>query len=75
MTYVTPTRDLAVRPGQHVSVEGRIYHPYLVAWGEQGKVSAPFSEMWGIRGCHFLGTSEDAHNSHNFARERAHEAY
>ncbi|KAL9063607.1 MAG: hypothetical protein Q9157_008162, partial [Trypethelium eluteriae] len=30
--YVSPSEGLAVRPGQHVSVEGRVYHPYLAQW-------------------------------------------
>lgn len=25
--------DIVIRPGQHVSVDGRIYHPYLRDWG------------------------------------------
>ncbi|KAI9813485.1 MAG: hypothetical protein M1827_004161 [Pycnora praestabilis] len=34
MVYVTPTQGMFVRPGQHVSGEGRVYHPYLAHWGE-----------------------------------------
>ncbi|KAI9835039.1 MAG: hypothetical protein M1819_002591 [Sarea resinae] len=34
MVFVTPTTGMAVRPGQHVSIEGRIYHPYLAQWAE-----------------------------------------
>ncbi|OAX78403.1 hypothetical protein ACJ72_07289 [Emergomyces africanus] len=34
MVYVTPTRDMLVRPGQHVSGEGRVYHHYLAHWSE-----------------------------------------
>ncbi|KAI4235875.1 MAG: hypothetical protein L6R40_006339 [Gallowayella cf. fulva] len=30
--FVTPTKTMAVRAGQYVSVEGRVYHPYLAAW-------------------------------------------
>ncbi|KAK2739974.1 hypothetical protein FQN57_006293 [Myotisia sp. PD_48] len=30
--YVTPTADMLVRPGQHVSVDGRVYHHYLAHW-------------------------------------------
>lgn len=30
--YVTPTQDMAVRPGQYVSGEGRVYHPCLANW-------------------------------------------
>ncbi|MCJ1472698.1 hypothetical protein MMC13_001347 [Lambiella insularis] len=32
IVYVTPTREMVVRPGQYVSGEGRIYHPYLANW-------------------------------------------
>ncbi|KAM5439311.1 Suppressor protein stp22 of temperature-sensitive alpha-factor receptor and arginine permease [Microsporum ferrugineum] len=34
MIYVTPTPDMLVRPGQHVSSDGRIYHHYLAHWAE-----------------------------------------
>ncbi|OJD18703.1 hypothetical protein AJ78_01318 [Emergomyces pasteurianus Ep9510] len=34
MVYVTPTQDMLVRPGQHVSGEGRVYHHYLAHWSE-----------------------------------------
>ncbi|PYH95915.1 UEV-domain-containing protein [Aspergillus ellipticus CBS 707.79] len=32
IVYVTPTQDMAVRVGQHVTLEGRIYHHYLAHW-------------------------------------------
>ncbi|KAK3114475.1 suppressor protein stp22 of temperature-sensitive alpha-factor receptor and arginine permease [Teratosphaeriaceae sp. CCFEE 6253] len=32
IAYVMPGRDMLVRPGQHVGVDGRIYHPYLRDW-------------------------------------------
>lgn len=32
--YVTPRQDMAVRPGQHVGVDGRVYHPYLRDWAK-----------------------------------------
>ena len=32
MSYVTPSGNMAVRPGQYVSGEGRVYHPYLAGW-------------------------------------------
>lgn len=38
--YVTPTQDMVVRPGQHVSGEGRVYHHYLAHWAEGSNVSA-----------------------------------
>ncbi|TVY45604.1 Tumor susceptibility protein 101 protein [Lachnellula occidentalis] len=34
LVYVTPTEGMAVRPGQHVDPQGKIYHPYLVGWAE-----------------------------------------
>ncbi|KAL8767996.1 MAG: hypothetical protein Q9209_005667 [Squamulea sp. 1 TL-2023] len=34
IAFVTPTKNMAVRAGQYVSVEGRIYHPYLAGWKE-----------------------------------------
>ncbi|KAJ6157835.1 hypothetical protein N7470_005427 [Penicillium chermesinum] len=34
MVYVTPPQDMAVRPGQHVTLEGRVYHHYLAHWAE-----------------------------------------
>ena len=32
IAYVIPTEEMAIRPGQYVSDEGRIYHPYLASW-------------------------------------------
>ncbi|KAG9595222.1 UEV-domain-containing protein, partial [Aureobasidium melanogenum] len=32
MVYVIPGEGMAIRPGQHVSVDGRVYHPYLRDW-------------------------------------------
>ncbi|KAG9241297.1 ESCRT-I component [Calycina marina] len=34
IVYVKPTEDIVLRPGQHVDPQGKIYHPYLVAWAE-----------------------------------------
>ncbi|OJJ80085.1 putative endosomal sorting complex protein TSG101 [Aspergillus glaucus CBS 516.65] len=34
MVYVTPTNDMVVRVGQHVTLEGRVYHHYLAHWLE-----------------------------------------
>ncbi|KAF2759065.1 UEV-domain-containing protein [Pseudovirgaria hyperparasitica] len=34
MVYVTPSQDMVVTPGQHVSGDGRVYHPYLAQWGQ-----------------------------------------
>ena len=38
--FVTPTKDMAVRPGQYVSGEGRIYHPYLAGWRDDVSIIA-----------------------------------
>ena len=43
MVFVTPTPDMIVRPGQHVSGEGRVYHHYLAHWGEAWDVSERYS--------------------------------
>ncbi|MCJ1462644.1 hypothetical protein MMC07_001247 [Pseudocyphellaria aurata] len=43
--FVTPTKNMAVRPGQHVSGEGRVYHPYLAGWRED---RSNISEFLGI---------------------------
>ncbi|KAK5124616.1 hypothetical protein LTR85_001329 [Meristemomyces frigidus] len=32
IVYINPGRDMLVRPGQHVGVDGRVYHPYLRDW-------------------------------------------
>ncbi|MCJ1224555.1 hypothetical protein MMC12_001200 [Toensbergia leucococca] len=32
MAFVAPTKDMAVRAGQYVSGEGRIFHPFLAGW-------------------------------------------
>lgn len=40
MCYVTPGQDMIVRPGQHVDVQGKIYHPFLRDWaGMQDQAS------------------------------------
>lgn len=32
MVFVTPGDGMAIRAGQHVGVDGRVYHPYLRDW-------------------------------------------
>ncbi|KAG9842450.1 UEV-domain-containing protein, partial [Aureobasidium melanogenum] len=32
MVFVIPGEGMAIRPGQHVGVDGRVYHPYLRDW-------------------------------------------
>jgi hypothetical protein len=34
IVYITPSQDMVVRPGQHVSGDGRVYHPYLAQWAQ-----------------------------------------
>ena len=40
MVYVNPPQDMTVRVGQHVTLEGRVYHHYLAHWAEAWDVSA-----------------------------------
>jgi ESCRT-I complex subunit TSG101 len=40
---------MLVRPGQHVSGDGRIYHPYLAQWGKYWDVSRGSLNM--LNGC------------------------
>jgi ESCRT-I complex subunit TSG101 len=55
MAYVIPGTDMLVRPGQHIGVEGRVYHPYLRDW----------SNIWDrVNIADFLGQLQQA-----FARE------
>ncbi|KAF2214953.1 hypothetical protein CERZMDRAFT_66191 [Cercospora zeae-maydis SCOH1-5] len=42
--FVTPGKDMLVRPGQHVAVDGRVYHPYLRDWGRMWE-TASISEL------------------------------
>lgn len=44
MVYVTPTQDMVIRVGQHVTLEGRVYHHYLAHWAEAWDVSIPGAE-------------------------------
>ena len=32
IVFVAPGKEMLVRPGQHVGVDGRVYHPYLRDW-------------------------------------------
>lgn len=40
IAYVTPTQEMTVRVGQHVTLEGQVYHHYLAHWAEAWDVSA-----------------------------------
>ncbi|ORY09028.1 UEV domain-domain-containing protein [Clohesyomyces aquaticus] len=50
IVYVTPSQDMLVRPGQHVSGDGRIYHPYLAQWGKYWDKSTVFDFLAVLRG-------------------------
>lgn len=32
IVFVTPAKDMLIRPGNHVDPSGRCYHPYLANW-------------------------------------------
>ncbi|KAI9036945.1 putative endosomal sorting complex protein TSG101 [Aspergillus affinis] len=50
IVYVTPTKDMAVRVGQHVTLEGRVYHHYLAHWAGAWEVG---DNSWtGHAGCY-----------------------
>lgn len=49
LVYITPSQDMVVRPGQHVSGDGRVYHPYLAQWAQYwdvGLLCAYNSTRW-----------------------------
>lgn len=48
MVYVRPTEGMAVRAGQHVDPQGKIYHPYLVRWPEAWDVSDSQGNLFGL---------------------------
>ncbi|KAH4284950.1 hypothetical protein HBH64_238440 [Parastagonospora nodorum] len=50
MVYITPSQDMAVRPGQHVSGDGRVYHPYLAQWAQYWDKSTLFDFLAVLRG-------------------------
>ncbi|PVI05207.1 UEV-domain-containing protein [Periconia macrospinosa] len=50
IVYVTPSQDMLVRPGQHVSGDGRVYHPYLAQWGKYWDKSTLFDFLAVLRG-------------------------
>ncbi|XPS78742.1 suppressor protein stp22 of temperature-sensitive alpha-factor receptor and arginine permease [Ascochyta lentis] len=43
IVYVKPDKDMLVRPGQHVSGDGRVYHPYLAQWAKYWQKSTLFN--------------------------------
>ncbi|KAF2424247.1 UEV-domain-containing protein [Tothia fuscella] len=50
MVYVTPAQDMLVRPGQHVSGDGKVYHPYLAQWGMYWDKSSLLDFLGVLRG-------------------------
>ncbi|KAG9193617.1 hypothetical protein G6011_03652 [Alternaria panax] len=50
IVYITPAQDMALRPGQHVSTDGRIYHPYLAQWAKYWDKSTLFDFLAVLRG-------------------------
>ncbi|KAI4624403.1 hypothetical protein J4E83_004077 [Alternaria metachromatica] len=50
IVYVTPAQDMVLRPGQHVSTDGRIYHPYLAQWAKYWDKSTLFDFLAVLRG-------------------------
>lgn len=40
IAYVTPTQEMTILVGQHVTLEGQVYHHYLAHWAEAWDVSA-----------------------------------
>ncbi|RMZ70442.1 UEV domain-containing [Pyrenophora seminiperda CCB06] len=50
IVYVTPAHDMVLRPGQHVSTDGRVYHPYLAQWAKYWDKSTLFDFLAVLRG-------------------------
>ncbi|EFQ89915.1 hypothetical protein P3342_007259 [Pyrenophora teres f. teres] len=50
IVYVTPSHDMVLRPGQHVSTDGRVYHPYLAQWAKYWDKSTLFDFLAVLRG-------------------------
>ncbi|KAF2397723.1 UEV-domain-containing protein [Trichodelitschia bisporula] len=50
MVYVTPAQGMLVRPGQHVSPDGRVYHPYLAQWAKFWDKSSIYDFLAVLRG-------------------------
>ncbi|WEW58378.1 Suppressor protein stp22 of temperature-sensitive alpha-factor receptor and arginine permease [Emydomyces testavorans] len=49
IVYVTPSQGMLVRPGQHVSGEGRVYHHYLAHWAEASSRSTIVDFLYILR--------------------------
>ncbi|OLL24113.1 Tumor susceptibility gene 101 protein [Neolecta irregularis DAH-3] len=39
ISFVLPSKNMLIRPGNHVDSSGRIYHPYLAYWEDNPSVS------------------------------------
>ncbi|KAF3010061.1 hypothetical protein E8E13_011556 [Curvularia kusanoi] len=50
IVFVKPDKDMIVRPGQHVSGDGRVYHPYLAQWAKYWDKSTLFDFIAVLRG-------------------------
>ncbi|KAF2838409.1 UEV-domain-containing protein [Patellaria atrata CBS 101060] len=50
IVYVTPVRGMVVRPGQHVSPDGKVYHPYLAQWNQYWDKSSLLDFLEVLRG-------------------------
>lgn len=49
IVYIKPDHDMLVRPGQYVSGDGRVYHPYLAQWAEYWDKSTLFDLLAVLR--------------------------
>lgn len=43
IVFVTPAKDMLIRPGNHVDPSGRCYHPYLANWINYSDVCLRFT--------------------------------
>ncbi|KAL5425979.1 hypothetical protein PMIN04_002209 [Paraphaeosphaeria minitans] len=50
IVYVTPSPDMIARPGQHVSGDGRVYHPYLAQWAKYWDKSTLYDFLAVLKG-------------------------
>lgn len=46
VAFVTPARDMLIRPGNHVDPNGRCYHPYLANWVNFSDVCVLHNPHW-----------------------------
>ncbi|KAF3046929.1 hypothetical protein E8E12_008091 [Didymella heteroderae] len=49
IVYIKPDKDMLVRPGQYVSGDGRVYHPYLAQWAKYWDKSTLFDLLAVLR--------------------------